>query len=223
MNIISIGESKITDVCIYPPKSWKKFFRNVEQELDAIDHQLEDVQFLPPRKDIFSVFYNTSFKKIKVVILGQDPYYTPGYADGLSFSCRSGKIPDSLENIFNVLKKTVKDWKTPKSGNLTPWTRRGVFLINTALTVIQNKPKSHLKIWEDFTLALLEFLAQKENIVYMLWGGHPQKYERYINSKVNLILKTSHPSPQSAHLGFLKCDHFNEANKYLKEPIDWSL
>lgn len=223
MNIIVLGKSKIRDVYLYPPKSWKNFFKSNEQELDNIEHQLEDVEFLPPKSCIFSAFYNTSFKNIKIVILGQDPYYTPGYADGLSFSCRSGKIPDSLQNIFKVLQKTVKDWKKPSSGNLTAWAKRGIFLINASLTVVQNKPKSHLHIWENFTLSLLEFLNQKEGLVYMLWGNVPQKYERYIDSKKNLILKTSHPSPQSASLGFLSCDHFNQANAYLKNPVDWSL
>lgn len=226
MNVIIDESSRISDICNFPPKSWKDFFIGVSTEIDNIDTVLEDKNYLPQSSKVFTAFFLTAFNDIKVVILGQDPYDTPGYAHGLAFSCL-GDIPRSLQNIYKVLEKTVEGFEIPRHGNLTAWALQGVFLINTALTVEPKKPKSHTKYWSDFSEKLIEYLAEKEKIVYMLWGKDAQFHERAINQKTNLILKTSHPSPLSASRGFMDCNHFNEANEYLKKnnikEIDWRL
>lgn len=226
MNIIIIGERKLEDIVKYPPHSWRNFFYEVAKEIYIIEDYLKNEKFYPSIDDVFRIFFLVPFSSIKVVILGQDPYDTKGYADGLSFSCRSD-IPKSLDNIFKVLEKTVKDFKIPNNGDLTKWALQGVFLINTALTVKPGKPEEHIKIWRDFTEALMNHLSLMSEVVYMLWGAKAQKYEKHIKKEKNLILKTSHPSPRSAYLGFMDCDHFNQANEYLikndMEPIDWRL
>lgn len=226
MNILLEIEESILNISSFPPLTWKEFFSEVSTTLEAIDCKLEGEKFYPPVSIIFRSFFLTPLNDIKVVIVGQDPYYTKDYATGLAFSCDCA-IPDSLANIFKNLEKTVDGFEIPKSGDLTKWAIQGVFLINTALTVEPGKPNSHKKIWDEFTKTLFTTLQKKKKVVYMLWGAHAQYYRRYINDKENLILETSHPSPMSVYRGFSDSDHFNSANKYLREndikEINWKL
>jgi len=180
----------------------------------------------PPAKLIFNAFDHTPFDKVKVVILGQDPYHNVGQAHGLSFSVNDGvRIPPSLVNIF---KEIHDDLGVPvaNSGNLTRWANQGVFLLNATLTVEAHKAGSHQnKGWETFTDAAIHKLSQnRENIVFLLWGSYAQKKEALIDSTKHLILKAPHPSPL-ARGGFFGNKHFSLANNYLIskgiEPINW--
>lgn len=183
----------------------------------------------PPGRFIFHAFNLTPFSKVKVVILGQDPYHGPGQAHGLSFSVPHGvKPPPSLLNIFKELQSDI-GMEKPLHGNLETWASQGVFLLNSMLTVEYNQPGSHQGIgWQRFTDAAIKNLSdQREHLVFMLWGAFAQQKEFLINGNKHLILKAAHPSPFSAHRGFLGCKHFSKANQYLvthgKSPIVWSL
>lgn len=182
----------------------------------------------PPGSLIFNAFNITPFHKVKVVILGQDPYHNPGEAMGLSFSVPKGvKIPPSLQNIYKELKDDV-GIDIPNHGDLTPWAKQGVFLLNAMLTVERNKPQSHHKIgWQDFTDAVIRKLAdEREQLVFMLWGNFAKKKNVLIDKSRHLILEAPHPSPLAGG-AFFGCKHFSKANNYLKqngkESIDWQL
>jgi len=183
----------------------------------------------PPMKECFQAFDIVPFEKVKVVILGQDPYHGPGQAHGLCFSVPSVIAPPpSLKNIFKELHSDLGVSK-PKHGCLIPWAKQGVFLLNTTLTVKKGHPGSHQnKGWEVFTDQVIHLLNnERENLVFMLWGSFAQKKGHFIDSQKHLVLKAPHPSPFSAHRGFFGCSHFSKANAYLKEKghleIDWSL
>jgi uracil-DNA glycosylase len=183
----------------------------------------------PPGKEIFNAFNSTPFSKVKVVILGQDPYHGAGQAHGLSFSVPNGvKPPPSLVNIFKELQSDI-GIERPLHGNLESWARQGVFLLNAILTVESNQPGSHQGIgWQEFTDSAISVLSnQREHLVFMLWGAFAQQKEGLINSNKHLILKAAHPSPFSAHRGFLGCKHFSKTNQYLHAhgiiPIDWNV
>jgi len=183
----------------------------------------------PPGKQIFNAFNHTPFDHVKVVILGQDPYHGPGQAHGLSFSVPAGvRTPPSLVNIFKEIERDL-GIKPPKHGNLEQWADQGVLLLNATLTVVQGNAGSHQgKGWERFTDAAIDHLnRERENIVFMLWGSYAQKKGALIDRQKHLVLTAPHPSPLSAHRGFLGCGHFSKANQYLqshgKTPIDWSL
>lgn len=176
---------------------------------------------------IFNAFEQTPFEQVKVVILGQDPYHNPNQAMGLSFSVPDGvKIPPSLVNIYKELNKDI-GMPIPANGNLTKWANQGVLLLNAVLTVRANEPASHGKIgWTDFTDDVIQIIsAQKNNIVFLLWGNFAQQKQVFIDATKHKILKAAHPSPFSAHNGFFGCKHFSDTNKYLvehhKDPIDW--
>jgi uracil-DNA glycosylase len=184
----------------------------------------------PPASEIFNAFNLTPFDKTKVVIIGQDPYHGAAQAHGLCFSVLDGvKIPPSLLNIFKELERSIEGFRTPKSGNLSRWAKQGVFLLNTSLTVRENQPNSHAaKGWEIFTDKVIEILnAQKNNLVFMLWGSHAKNKGKFIERSKHLILESVHPSPLSAYRGFIGCDHFLKTNQYLDqhglETIDWCL
>lgn len=184
-------------------------------------------QIFPPAGQIFEAFEQTPFRQVKVVILGQDPYHNLGQAHGLAFSVNDGvPIPPSLVNIFKEISADLM-LPTPSSGNLTRWAKQGVLLLNASLTVIAHQAGSHQgKGWETFTDAVINILSQKrENIVFMLWGAFAQKKSQLIDGSKHLILKAPHPSPLSAHRGFLGCKHFSLANEYLQKtkqsPIQW--
>ncbi len=184
----------------------------------------------PPGSQIFAAFNNTPFDKVKVVILGQDPYHGPKQAHGLCFSVNDGiPFPPSLRNIFKELEQDIEGFKTPQSGNLSKWTQQGVLLLNATLTVRAGEAGSHQKKgWEDFTDEVIKQLSNKrEHLVFILWGNFAQSKAIFIDANKHLILKSAHPSPLSAHNGFWNNHHFSKANVYLAqhgiEAIDWRL
>lgn len=183
----------------------------------------------PPGPDIFNAFDHTPFDKVRVVILGQDPYHGPGQAHGLSFSVQPGvRVPPSLQNIFKEIEGSL-GIPRPAHGCLTSWADQGVLLLNAVLTVEAGQAGSHQKKgWEGFTDAAIDALnRERDGLVFMLWGSHAQKKGQLIDASRHLVLRSVHPSPLSAHRGFLGCGHFAEANAYLEAkgqaPIDWSL
>jgi uracil-DNA glycosylase len=183
----------------------------------------------PPANDMFNAFKETPWDQVKVVILGQDPYHGPGQAHGLSFSVKRGvKPPPSLRNIFQELNNDL-NIPIPSHGCLDAWAYQGVLLLNTSLSVEQGKPHSHAKLgWTTFTDKVIEKLNQHpEPLVFMLWGAHAKNKAELINASKHLILTAAHPSPFSAHNGFLGCRHFSKANAFLQKnglkPIDWQL
>ena len=181
----------------------------------------------PPGKEIFNAFWHCPLNKVKVVILGQDPYHGMGQAHGLSFSVKPGTpFPPSLLNIFKELKSDLgKDM--PPNGDLTRWADQGVFLLNATLTVKATLAGSHQKKgWEKFTDEVIRKISDSQpHVIFMLWGSYAQKKEELINESKHLILKAPHPSPLSAYRGFLGCKHFSQANSYLVsqglDPIEW--
>lgn len=192
---------------------------------------LSAIPFYPPKELVFNAFTKTPFEKVKVVILGQDPYHGPGQAHGLSFSVPRGvRPPPSLVNIFKELQSDV-NLKIPSHGCLDAWAEQGVFLLNATLTVSQNKPLSHHnKGWEHFTDAVVKKLLEVDNpMVFLLWGKSAQEKCKHfgITNRHHLLLTAAHPSPFSAHRGFLGCTHFSQANDFLVKhgikPIDWQL
>uniref|UniRef100_A0A8C9H036 Uracil-DNA glycosylase n=1 Tax=Piliocolobus tephrosceles TaxID=591936 RepID=A0A8C9H036_9PRIM len=177
----------------------------------------------PPEKLVFNCFLQTPLSKIKVVIVGQDPYHQKHQAMGLCFSVPVGvTIPPSLRNIFKELKEDSNN------GNLISWSQQGVFLLNTWLTVEENKPASHKNYgWEEFTDKVINIINEKKkNVIFMLWGNYAIKKCSKINSEKHFLLKAGHPSPLSVKY-FLNCDHFNKCNNILIKnnmvPIDWKL
>lgn len=183
----------------------------------------------PPGSLIFNAFNHTPFEAVKVVILGQDPYHGPGQAHGLSFSVPDRvKAPPSLNNIFKEIKADVGAQFTG-TGNLTPWAKQGVFLLNAMLTVRARTPASHQKIgWQSFTDTVIQTLSTKrENLVFLLWGKFAQSKGEHIDQDKHLVLTAPHPSPYSASYGFFGCKHFSQTNAYLtkhgQSPIDWSV
>lgn len=182
----------------------------------------------PANNNIFNALNTTEFDNVKVVILGQDPYHGEGQAHGLSFSVPKGvRPPPSLVNIYKEIEAEY-NVKMPRSGDLTNWAKQGVLLLNATLTVRQATAGSHQKKgWEEFTDAIIRALNdQHEHIVFMLWGSYAQKKGSFIDRKKHLVLESVHPSPLSAHRGFLGNGHFKSANEYLikqgRTPIEWS-
>lgn len=190
------------------------------------DKQAKKIIF-PHSSNWFKVFELTPFDKLKVVILGQDPYHGDGQAHGLSFSVPDGvTIPPSLRNIYTELQSDLG--VTPSdSGNLEHWATQGVLLLNSVLTVEKNSPSSHIGSgWVDFTDGVIEIInTEKQNVVFLLWGAHAQKKVPLIHQEKHLILTAPHPSPFSAHKGFFGCKHFSKTNEYLKmhnlKQINW--
>lgn len=183
----------------------------------------------PDMYDIFNCFLFTPYEKVKVVLLGQDPYHNVGQAHGLCFSVQDGiEPPPSLINMFKELKSDL-GFDPPRSGNLTKWAREGVLLMNTALTVRAHQANSHANCgWSWFTDSVISLLSeQKENLVFILWGGNARKKTSLIDRRKHLILECAHPSPLSAYNGFFGCRHFSKTNDYLiahgKSPVNWNL
>jgi uracil-DNA glycosylase len=183
----------------------------------------------PPGPLIFNAFYKTPFDKVKVVILGQDPYHNKGQAHGLSFSVPDGvPKPPSLLNIFKELRNNL-GIEIPENGNLEKWAAQGVLLLNASLSVRQNEPGSHSKIgWLEFTDQVIKKISDdKEGIVFLLWGKFAQEKQALIDETKHSVLKAAHPSPFSADKGFFGCKHFSKTNELLmkqhKEPINWKL
>lgn len=216
--------------------SWKahilpEFSKSYMQDLKAfLRREREARKVIYPRgPEFFAALNHTPFEKVKVVILGQDPYHGPGQAHGLCFSVKPGvAIPPSLLNIYKELKSDL-GIEPPKHGNLESWADQGVLLLNATLSVQAGQAGSHQgKGWEQFTDAIIHKLNdERENLVFVLWGSYAQKKGAFIDTSKHLVLKGPHPSPLSAHRGFLGCKHFSKINEYLKSkgqtPIDWRL
>jgi len=188
-----------------------------------------DKTIYPAKANWYAALQHTDFDQVKVVIIGQDPYHGPNQAHGLSFSVPPGeKIPPSLRNIYKELDSDPEIvFSTTRHGCLAHWADQGVLLLNAVLTVEANKPGSHRnKGWESFTDCIIAQLNQhREHIVFMLWGKYAQQKGRAIDSGHHLLLQTTHPSPLSAHRGFLGCGHFSKANAWLtahsQTPVRW--
>jgi len=181
----------------------------------------------PPGPLIFQAFNACPFHRVRVVILGQDPYHEPGQAHGLCFSVNEGiEVPPSLQNIYKELNRDLQ-LPIPASGNLLHWAQQGVLLLNATLTVQAHRAGSHQNHgWEELTDAAILALNQKrQNIVYMLWGSYAQRKGQFIDRRKNLVLTAPHPSPLSAYRGFIGCGHFSATNNYLiqhgQQPISW--
>lgn len=184
----------------------------------------------PPGPLIFNAFDQTPFDKLKVVLLGQDPYHGPGQAHGLCFSVQDGvPPPPSLINIYKEIEADIGLTMPVNKGNLTHWAKQGVLLLNTALTVRANEPASHSTIgWTVFTDAVIKKISEmKSGIVFLLWGNHAKEKQALIDGNKHYVLKAAHPSPFSVNKGFFGCKHFSKTNALLiqegKDPIDWSL
>lgn len=189
----------------------------------------QGTRIYPPGPEIFAAFDATPFEQVKVVILGQDPYHGAGQAHGLCFSVRPGvPVPPSLENIFKEIHADL-GLPRPDHGCLLPWARQGVLLLNAVLTVEDGRAGAHQgKGWEGFTDHVVDVLnSEREGLVFLLWGSYAQAKGKMIDTRRHRVLKAPHPSPLSAHRGFLGCRHFSATNEYLarngRTPIDWSL
>lgn len=183
----------------------------------------------PNMYDLYNCFKFTPFNELKVVLLGQDPYHNVGQAHGLCFSVQDGiPFPPSLVNIFKELKADL-GFEIPTSGNLTKWAKEGVLLMNTSLTVREHQANSHSKCgWAWFTDSVIKIISeQKENVVFILWGGNARSKKPLIDTNKHYIIESAHPSPLSAYNGFFGSKPFSKTNEYLKNkglsPIDWDL
>jgi uracil-DNA glycosylase len=186
-------------------------------------------RLFPPGDEIFNAFDHTPFERVKVVILGQDPYHGAGQAHGLCFSVRPGvQIPPSLQNIFKEIHAEL-GVPVPVHGHLVAWADRGVLLLNSVLSVECARAASHQgRGWETFTDRVIDVInREREGVVFMLWGSYAQRKGAIIDARRHCVLKAPHPSPLSAHRGFFGCGHFRAANDYLRargeDAIDWSL
>ena len=223
------------DVQIEP--TWKEVLKNEFTK----PYFLEIVTFLkieknagkiiyPPGALLFNAFNQTPFNKVKVVIIGQDPYHNPGQAHGLSFSVPNGiKPPPSLVNIYKEIQKDLGIAMPVSYGNLTRWAEQGVLLLNAILTVRANEPASHAKIgWMNFTDSVITKISdEKKGVIFLLWGKFAQEKQLLIDETKHFVLKAAHPSPFSADKGFFGCKHFSKTNDLLTNqgltPVDWKL
>ena len=214
-------------------ESWKNLLQEefnkpyFEELTRFVKSEYSAGQVFPAGRNIFRAFDKCPFDRLKVVIIGQDPYHGVGQANGLCFSVDDGvQYPPSLQNIFKEIHDDIGS-PIPSSGNLDRWAEQGVLLLNAVLTVRAHQAASHAgRGWEQFTDAVVRTIAQrKEGVVYMLWGNYAQRKGQIADPKRNLILKSVHPSPLSVYRGFFGCKHFSKANDYLiqqgKEPIVW--
>ncbi|WP_370598029.1 uracil-DNA glycosylase [Plesiomonas shigelloides] len=185
-------------------------------------------EIYPPEHDVFNAFRYTPFEQVKVVILGQDPYHGPNQAHGLCFSVLPGvPVPPSLVNIYKELAQDIAGFQIPQHGYLKSWADQGVLLLNTVLTVERGQAHSHAKLgWETFTDRVIAAVNEhRQGVVFLLWGAHAQKKGRIIDRQRHHVLTAPHPSPLSAHRGFLGCRHFSQTNQLLAQQnlpaIDW--
>ncbi len=203
----------------------KDYYKSIKTKLD-IEYKTKTI--FPPREDIFKAFDLTAFEDLKVVILGQDPYHGAGQAQGLAFSTPSNmKNPPSMRNILKEIEDEYKKPSLCRDGDLTPWAKQGVLLINAILTVEEANANSHKKIgWDIFTDNIIKYISQNcEDIVFLLWGAGAIKKTKLINESKHHILTSVHPSPLSAYRGFFGCNHFKQTNDILdnlnKKIINW--
>ena len=201
----------------------KDYFKNLT---DFVRGEYLSTPVYPAPANVFRAFDLCPINDVKVVIIGQDPYHEPGQAHGLCFSVESGTaLPPSLQNIYKEIENDICH-KSITNGDLTDWAKQGVLLLNSVLSVRAHTAASHAgRGWEEFTNSVIAALRQRPGIVYMLWGSYAQKKAELVNPSENLILKSVHPSPLSAHRGFFGNHHFSRANEYLKNhgktPIKW--
>lgn len=209
----------------------KDYFKKMEEFLK---NEYSNNKVFPPKEFVFNLFNHIKYDNIKIVILGQDPYHGEGQGNGIAFSVNKGvKIPPSLKNIYKELELEFKDFKPPfeipTTGDLTPWVKQGVFLLNATLTVREGEANSHSKIgWETFTDAVIKKINDKKTpVVFILWGDFAKKKRSLITNPNHFILEAVHPSPLSANRGFFGCDNFMDANLFLLskglKPIKWNL
>lgn len=221
----------------YVPYTWEKVFESSKNEIKDVSEIIKEDEkkgrILPDKKDIFRLFHLVPLNRVKVVIIGQDPFFNllPSgnpQAVGLSFSVpKEAQIPSSLRNIFKEIKTSIPEFKVPTHGDLTKWCLQGVFLLNSCLTVREGQPGCHGEIWKGFIKKVINaILEANPNVIFVLWGKESQKLEKIIRSRAT-ILTSSHPSGLSSYRGFLGCNHFNQINELLtskgKDPIDWNL
>lgn len=217
-------------------RSWEKFiYEEMKKEYFQnmrlfLEKEYKDKEVFPPVNEVFKALDLVSYEDVKVVILGQDPYHGEGEAHGLAFSVKKGiKIPPSLRNIFKELKKEYPHFEIPKNGELYPWAKEGVLLLNTTLTVEKDKANSHNKIgWQFFTDEIIKKLNEREKpLVFILWGKFAISKKMLITNPIHLVLESPHPSPLSASRGFFGNNHFLKVNDFLKskgiKEIDWTL
>lgn len=214
-------------------ESWKQVLQEefdkpyFEQLTSFVRQEYARSVIYPPARYIFNAFDHCPFDKVKVVILGQDPYHEPGQANGLCFSVAPGtQMPPSLVNIFKEIQDDLGK-PFPADGDLTRWADQGVLLLNATLTVQAHYAGSHQRRgWEEFTDAVIRRLAaQREHLVFILWGSYAQQKSSFIDPSRHLVLRSAHPSPLSAYRGFFGCKHFSKANEYLvqtgQQPVEW--
>ncbi|MDO6685782.1 MULTISPECIES: uracil-DNA glycosylase [unclassified Agarivorans] len=213
---------------LFETEQQQEYYRQLLARV-AAERELGKVIY-PPESQVFAAFDACHLEQLKVVILGQDPYHGKGQAHGLSFSVAEGlKIPPSLRNIYKELAADITGFEIPQHGNLSAWANQGVLLLNTVLTVEQAKAHSHAKFgWETFTDAVIKQISQQcQGVVFLLWGAHAQKKGKVIDTSKHHVLSAVHPSPLSAHRGFLGCGHFSKTNQLLtqqnKQPINWQV
>ncbi|QJC38665.1 uracil-DNA glycosylase [Enterobacteriaceae endosymbiont of Donacia fulgens] len=215
---------------------WKFFFHQEKKKkyfiklIKKINVDINNDKIIYPKKKyIFNIFKKINFNNLKVVIIGQDPYYGFNQANGLAFSVMPNiNIPPTLKNIYKTVKLDIPNFRIPNHGYLINWVNEGVMLLNSVLTVEKEKPRSHADIgWEIFTNNIIKIINYNyKNIVFLLWGNYAKKKINFITSN-HLVLTTSHPSPLSFYKGFSTCKHFSKTNKYLilkkKKPINWNI
>ena len=206
----------------------KPYFKHILQQVHQ--ERLAGKTIYPPQDEVFNAFKYTAFDEVKVVILGQDPYHGPNQAHGLAFSVKPEvAIPPSLLNMYKELANDIPGFQMPNHGYLVKWAEQGVLLLNTVLTVERGMAHSHAKFgWEIFTDQVIAALNEhREKVVFLLWGSHAQKKGQFIDRNRHYVLTATHPSPLSAHRGFLGCHHFSKTNEYLKQnsltEIDWQV
>lgn len=215
-------------------KNWSeklssRFPQDYKKELFTwLEKEYATKTIFPPKEKVFNALNLVPCDKVKVVIIGQDPYHTFGQADGLAFSCHNGTPQPSLKNIYKEITSDL-GYNMSSSTDLTPWAKQGVMLLNTSLTVVEHQPASHSnKLWHTFTTEIVKILnEQNQPIVFMLWGNHAKSFIPLLNNPYHLVLQSAHPSPFSAYNGFFGCKHFSKCNNYLMQhgltPIDWKL
>ena len=216
--------------------TWDKFLNEEFQKpyfkelSEFLKREYRTKTIYPPKKEVFSSFYFTDMDKVKVVILGQDPYHEPGQACGMCFAVKPGvQLPPSLQNIYKEIQDDLGVPMNYNNGYLVKWAKQGVLLINSVMTVEKGRANSHAGHgWETFTNNVIEKINTLDQpVVYLLWGNNARQKKRLITNPKHLILETVHPSPLSVYRGFFGCRHFSKANEFLvkngAEPIDWRM
>ncbi len=211
---------------VVKPELKKTYYKELYQ---FVQEEYKNKIIYPPAEEIFNAFHFTPLSKVKVLILGQDPYHNENQAHGLSFSVKPGNdIPPSLQNIYKELESDL-GLQIPNNGYLKKWADQGVLMLNTVLTVRAHEANSHQGHgWENFTDAIISAVNELERpVVYLLWGGPARKKKSMLNNPRHLVLEAPHPSPLSAYRGFFGCKHFSKTNEFLisngLEPIDWQI